>query len=161
MLVDVKFCDNGLEAIVRCAKDICRVIVPMGSEAYEKSGREKARALAVKRFYEMADEYYTKGFSRDEVFQIGNIVELRNGDKYEIKEVKPYRNNDTVWIEAHRIGKEKGMRDRIIMESWDEFCFYGINTTMDIVKVFDSEGNLQAERTQYNVLSTKHFVYVD
>ena len=46
--------------------------------------------------------------------------------------------------------------ERLIDASWDNFGFYGVNTSMDIVKVFDKDMKLKAERTQYNVLSSKN-----
>lgn len=155
MIIDICREGNYLVARPRCTIKECEVKLEITDPEKDSEQVEK---IAIDKFYEMANKYYTKGFTNQEIFQEGNIIELRNGTRYRIQEgvIKSCWefNEDKKLMEAIAITKTQ--IKRLIDASWDDFGFYGINTSMDIVKVFDRDMNLKAERTQYNVLSSKN-----
>ncbi|WP_297993976.1 hypothetical protein [uncultured Clostridium sp.] len=159
MLIDIYRKRNFLIARPRSTIKECKVKLKITNL---EEDFKKINQMTINKFNEMANKYYTKGFTNEEIFQEGNIIELRNGVQYRIqkcaiKSCLDFNTNKNI-MEAIAINETpiKKLSDA----SWDDFGFFGIETSMDIVKVFDSDMHLKAERTQYNVLSSQELIKI-
>lgn len=157
MLVDVNYLGNDIyNARVRCSTDDCEVRMEL--KTYTEDEIKKLKQLAVKKYNEVANLTLTKGFTREEIFKTGNIVELRSGAKYEIVE--------TEYLNAS-LGNTKPQKYKIalsitsevayevVCSQWNDYGFYGTSAFMDIVRVYDKNNNLKAERSTLNPFTTQ------
>lgn len=139
MLFDYIYIGNGMyKATGRCVKEELLSVVAEESEI---------EGLVKEKYKELCNQYYDFNFKRELVFKNGNVIELRNGGLYKIegeyaKSIK---------------GVKKGSNKSIYIYIFDSYCYYGCNAYLDVVKIYDSEMNLIAERNGVNPLSTKHF----
>lgn len=160
MLVDTYYQGGSkYKAHVRCTIDDCFVETECNGSIEERY--DKLNKLANARYDELADERFVKGFKRNKVFVPGNFIELRNGRKYKIYKGKLFEED---CIYAKRLKSDGTLyknKTDLIYCAWDKYCFYGVNATMDIVKVYDKDMNLLAEREHLNVLSTQDFILDD
>lgn len=160
MLVDTYYEGfNKYKAKVRCSIDDCFIDAECDGPIEERWN--KLTKLATGKYNELANERFTKGFKRNEVFIPGNIIELRNGSKYKIIEKKFY-GEDCIYAKKLKAdGKLYKYRNDLICYAWDDYCFYGVNATMDVIKVYDKDMNLITERNHLNLLSTQEFILED
>lgn len=157
MLVDTYYQGlNKYKAKVRSSIDDCFIAAECDGPIEERW--DKLNTLATEKYNELANERFIKGFKRSEVLIPGNIVELRNGTKCTIY-IGKLHEEDCIYAKRFKSNGEpyKNKTD-LIYCSWDDYCFFGINATMDIVKVYDKDMNLISERDHLNVLSTQEFI---
>lgn len=90
-----------------------------------------------------------KDFNEDNIFQDGNVIELRNGAKYEILE--------TVFVNCYESNKRfyaLSLTPEYVYKlhdfDWDYYGFYGRYSSKDIIKVYDKEGHMLMERLHLN-----------
>lgn len=160
MLVDVNYLGNGMySARVRCSTDECEVRVKLGD--HTEDNLKELRQLAIKKYNEVANLTLTKGFTREEIFQNGNKIELRNGAMYEIVETE-YLNTSLGNTEPKKWSVALSLTSEIAYYvlgcQWDEYGFYGVSAFMDIVRVYDKYDNLKAERSCLNPFTTKQLI---
>ena len=157
MLVDVNYLgDNLYSARVRCSTDDCEV--KMKLTTYKEDEIKKLKQLAIQRYNEVAKLTLIKGFTKDEIFETGNIIELRNRSKYEIVETE-YLNtslgNTKPQICKIALSITSEVSDKLMCCLWDEYGFYGTSAFMDVVRVYDNNNNLKAERSTLNPFTTQ------
>lgn len=141
------YCEKDME----CSKNLCKIVRDL--KIASESICEEIRYEASEKLKELAEMYYTKGFKRDEVFQIENTIELRNGERYIIKKgIK----DEVIWNMAFKVREDNCIeigKSGKISALWNGYGFYGFYTDYDVVKVYNENGEMIAERTQYDVLS--------
>lgn len=94
------------------------------------------------------NEVYSPHFTRNEVFQEGNTIELRNGNRYicEIENIGIKK-----MITLIPLSSDISERD-MISTYWDYYCFYGVNSDMDVVKWLDKNG-ITYSRNEYRKIN--------
>ncbi|APH20940.1 TPA: hypothetical protein ACXDAY_002284 [Clostridium botulinum] len=117
-------------------------------------GKGKTEIEAVKdviNVYEKLIKIYNNdSFNRELVWKDNAIVQLRNGDKYRLK--------DTKGILIKQKTDDNTCIKELYCYCYDSYLYYGINAQYDIIKIFDENNNILAEREHYNELDTANFV---
>lgn len=160
MLVDVNYLGNdSYSARVRCSTNECEVRVKL--EEYTEDNLKQLKQLAIDKYNEVANLESIKGFTREEIFQTGNKIELRNGARYEIFETD-YLNTSLgnaqteIWYVALSLTSE--VAHTALDCQWDKYGFYGVSAFMDIVRVYDKDNNIKAERSCLNPFTSKKLI---
>lgn len=94
--------------------------------------------------------YYNDAFDKYAIWENDVIIELRNGNKYRLR--------DDAGVLVKRKTDSKNCVKNLWKSSFDKYLYYGVSAEHDVVKIFDEDNNLLAERNCYNELGHTNFI---